>query len=493
MSVPASASVKKMQEGRTMDVSKESTIREYTVGQEELQEQVLQMQSTIPLDGTDFMALIGPDGAVIPYEFEGWKSEMASWVDSAYLGAAISDQWFPYTIKGPHATEFLSCVFVNRFDNAPVGKSKHGLILNERGHIISDGIILRVAEDEYLTTCVNLVLECMLDQFKEQGKFTDVEGIDLNGKLCLYQVGGPKSLEILERACGENLHDIEYLHFRNVSIAGHTVRVFRMGMAGTLSYEIHVDTDICREVYTAIWEAGQKYDMKKLGYHAYMMNHTENGFQQYMLHFDNAYAECSEDLRRRMLEKQPYFEFLMNGPVNKGSDTNPNVFFVSPYDIGWGYLVNYDHDFIGKEAAWKAKNSRHRTMVTLEWNAQDIGEVFASQYAGGTPYMPMDNANDYLMHNCFAGFYHMHADKVLADGKQVGISTGRGEIVHYHTMISHASIDPEYAALGTVVTVLWGSEEYPQKEIRAKVVEFPYLKETLNGDFDVSKVPYGFK
>lgn len=120
MSVPASASVKKMQEGRTMDVSKESTIREYTVGQEELQEQVLQMQSTIPLDATDFMALIGPDGAVIPYEFEGWKSEMASWVDSAYLGAAISDQWFPYTIKGPHATEFLSCVFVNRFDNAPL-------------------------------------------------------------------------------------------------------------------------------------------------------------------------------------------------------------------------------------------------------------------------------------------------------------------------------------------------------------------------------------
>ena len=116
-----------------------------------------------------------------------------------------------------------------------------------------------------------------------------------------------------------------------------------------------------------------------------------------------------------------------------------------------------------------------------------IGEY----YEITTPYL--DNANDYLMHNCFAGFYHMHADKVLADGKQVGISTGRGEIVHYHTMISHASIDPEYAALGTEVTVLWGSEEYPQKEIRAKVVEFPYLKETLNGDFDVSKVPYGFK
>lgn len=453
----------------------------------------LSMQYTVPLDGTEFMALIGPDGSVIPYEFSGWKSEVMSWVETAYLGASISDQWFPYLVKGHGATEFMSRVFVNRFDQAPIGKSKHGLILNDKGHIISDGIVLRLGEDEYLTTCVNLVLECCLDIFKEQGEFPQVEGTDLNGKLCLYQVGGPKSLEILEKACGENLHDIEYLYFKNVTIAGHTVRVFRLGMAGTLSYEVHVDVPDCIDVYKAIWEAGQTYGIKKLGYHAYMMNHTENGFQQYMLHFDNAFSELSEDFRKRMLEKAPWYDFLMDGPENCGSDTTPGVFNVSPYDIGWGYLVNFDHDFIGKEAAWKAKNSKHRQMVTLEWNARDIGDVFASQFAGGTPYMPMDNANDYLMHNCFAGYFHMHADKVMADGKQIGVSTGRGEIQHYHTMISHASLDPEYAKLGTEVVVIWGSPDYPQKEIRAKVVEFPYLRETLNCDFDVSTVPYGFE
>ena len=468
----------------------DETVRDYS---QQGQEQKLMMQYTMPLDGTDFTALIGPDGAVMPFEYKGWKEEVRSWVDSAYLGAAISDQWFPAIVRGPGATGFLSRIFVNRFEGSPIGKSKHGLILNEKGHIISDGILLRLAEDEWLITCVTQVMEPLLEMFQEKGEFTEVECIDLNGKLCLYQIGGPKFLEILERASNENLHDIEYLHFRDVDFGGHPARVFRMGMAGTLSYEIHVEYAWCKDVYSTIWEAGQAYDMKKLGYHAYMMNHTENGYQQYMLHFDNAYAECSEDLRNRILEKNPGFDFLMNGPENVGSDTNPNVFFVSPFDIGWGYLVNFDHDFIGKEAAWQAKNSRHREMVTLEWNADDIADVFRSQFAGGTPYMPMDRPNDYLMHNCFAGYFHMHADKVLVNGKQVGVSTGRGEIEHYHTMISHCSIDPEYAALGTEVVVLWGNKNYPQKEIRAKVAPFPYLRETLNGDYDVSKVPFGFK
>ena len=480
---------KKRKEGESV---MEEAKRDYA-NNPDLGDQKLMMQGTVPLDGTDFMALVGPDGAVIPYEFTGWKEEVNAWVDSAYLGAAISDQWFPSVVKGPGATEFLSRIFVNRFDNAPIGKSKHGLILNEKGHIISDGIILRRVDEEWLLTCVSQVVEPLLRMFQDKGEFTEVEHIDLNGKLCLYQVGGPRSLEILEATSGENLHDIGYLHFRDAQIAGHTVSVFRMGMAGTLSYEVHVDTEYCKEVYEAIWKAGQKYNMKKLGYHAYMMNHTENGFPQYMLHFDNAYEECSEAFKEKFLQYSPYFDFLMHGPENMGSDPDHNVFYVSPYDIGWGYLVNFNHDFIGKDAAWEAKNSRHRKMVTLEWNAEDIADVFRSQYAGGTPYKPMDNANDYLMHNCFAGYYRMCADRVEADGKQIGVSTGRGEIVHYHTMISLCSIDPEYAEIGTEVKVIWGNKNYPEKEIRAKVAPFPYLKETLNGDYDVSKVPFGFE
>jgi vanillate/3-O-methylgallate O-demethylase len=59
----------------------------------------------------------------------------------------------------------------------------------------------------------------------------------------------------------------------------------------------------------------------------------------------------------------------------------------------------------------------------------------------------------------------------------------------YGKMISLASIDVEFSALGTDVGVLWGDPGTRQKEIRAKVARFPYLKENRNQDVDVSTIP----
>ncbi len=64
-------------------------------------------------------------------------------------------------------------------------------------------------------------------------------GKDLTGRMFLYQIGGPKSLEMLEEAAQEDLHDIRFLHHRMSKIDGRDVRIVRVGMAGTLSYEVH--------------------------------------------------------------------------------------------------------------------------------------------------------------------------------------------------------------------------------------------------------------
>lgn len=448
------------------------------------------MGSYVPVDGTEFTAVISSSGSIIPYEFTGWRDEVKSWNETAYLGAAISEM-FPYTIKGPGATEFLKKYAVNNFDVAPVGKSKHIMLLNGLGNIASDGIILRIAEDEYLTSLLYPLIDFYMEEEHKAGRFLDTEGICQVGQFCLYQVGGPKSLEILETATQEDLHDIEYLHFRNATIAGETVRIFRLGMAGTLSYEVHCDAVNCEAVYKAILEAGEDFGIKRLGFHAYMMNHTENGFPQCGLHFYWDYREISgfiEWLERNV----PWFIPMTTCPPNIGSyKDNIEAFYVSPYDIGWGYLINYDHDFVGKEAAWTKKNSKHRKVVTLEWNAEDIGDVYASQFAGGTPYMPMDSVNDYY---AFSEYIAPQVADIVLDknGKEIGISTGRGQIVHYNTMISLASIDPEYIEIGTEVVVIWGNENYPQKKIRAKVAKFPYLKLPKNEDFDVNEIPRRF-
>jgi glycine cleavage system aminomethyltransferase T len=125
-------------------------------------------------------------------------------------------------------------------------------------------------------------------------------------------------------------------------------------------------------------------------------------------------------------------------------------------------------------------------MVTLLWNTDDVIDVYASQFRQGKPYPPMDDPN----HFTFEGNRHtLYADKVLKDGKVVGISSGRAYSYYFREMISLSSIDFEYGAMGAEVTVLWGDPGTRQKEIRATVVRFPYLDKNRNQVVDVSKIP----
>jgi len=93
-------------------------------------------------------AMLGPFEG--PMEYNGWREESQSWKNGAYLGAAIT--WGPvYTVKGPDAERFFSENFVNDFPNMPVGGFRHGIMCDEQGRIMQDGVVLRVAEDEFDT------------------------------------------------------------------------------------------------------------------------------------------------------------------------------------------------------------------------------------------------------------------------------------------------------------------------------------------------------
>jgi glycine cleavage system aminomethyltransferase T len=166
------------------------------------------------------------------------------------------------------------------------------------------------------------------------------------------------------------------------------------------------------------------------------------------------------------------------------------VRYRNPVELGWGHLVKFDHDFIGRAVLEREVTNPRRKMVTLVWNAEDILDVLASQFRTGVPYPPMDNPNHF-------GFevgdkthsLTLYADRVLKDGKLVGISSGQAYTYYYRQMLSLCSIDVPYGDVGTEVVVLWGDPGTRQKEIRATVSRFPYLDENRNEHVDVNKIP----
>jgi len=163
--------------------------------------------------------------------------------------------------------------------------------------------------------------------------------------------------------------------------------------------------------------------------------------------------------------------------------------FCNPIELGWQKAVTLKRDYRGRDALEQIVNGPYREMVTLEWNVDDIMDIYRSEYEPGEPYATLEGPEDYLD----TGAFEYRADEVLADGKTVGMSTGRIISWYYRRMISLATIDPEYAKIGTEVVVLWGDPGTRQKEIHATVTRYPYHEEGRNDTVDVSKIPSGIR
>lgn len=417
-----------------------------------------------------------------PHEFTGWRSETLAWKTGAYLGTAISLSP-TYKIKGPDAEKFLSHVCVNNIPSMKVGGMRHAIMCNEQGQIIVDGVLLKTADDEFITAWLHPYIEYAF----KQGKY-NAEGTDLTGKYIMFQVAGPRSLEILEIASGLDLHDIKFGCHRLSKIAGHEVRILRLGMAGSLAYEVHCDVAVASEVYEAIWNAGQGYDLKKLGLLSYMMNHTEDGFPQAYYHF--IYPWEADPGMKAFLDANPTMGWNVKNPNLVGSvGKNMEKRYVTPFDTGWESRIKFDHKFVGRAALEKMAAAPTRTVVSLEWDAVDVMDVYGSQLRGveEEPYKPIaDRPNDAYYQ---VGPYTYHADYVYADGQEIGISAGRSLSQAYRRMISLAFIDKKYAVIGTEVEILWGEPGTRQKKIKARVARFPYLQVERNEVVDVENIP----
>ena len=197
-------------------------------------------------------------GHLLPWEFNGWKRESLSWKEGCYLHAGLNPAG-PHRLTGPDALQLLKDACMNGFGRFSIGASKHGVMCNAQGNVMSDGIVWRLGEEEF----VSFFLTPYLDFLVDSGRYR-VKGENLSGKVFLFQVAGPRSLEVLEAATGESLRDLKFLWHRPSRIRragrGHRdidVRIYRLGVARTLAYEVHGQLKDAQAVYQALLTAGE--------------------------------------------------------------------------------------------------------------------------------------------------------------------------------------------------------------------------------------------
>ena len=175
-------------------------------------------------------------------------------------------------------------------------------------------------------------------------------------------------------------------------------------------------------------------------------------------------------------------KFILSGSLPRESELQ----YHSPYDCGWGNLVRFDHDFMGKEALLAESQRHHNTAVHLIWNKEDILKVQAAVMDPEKRVDYMDMVGDYdFKNNCST----IHMDAVYDGEKLIGASSDRMLSAKTREMISICTIDEDYAVEGKAVEVLWGNPGTCQMRIRAKVTLFPYIKEDRNDNIDIEKIP----
>ncbi len=110
-------------------------------------------------------------------------------------------------IYGPDAAEFLDRVYAGRFSDLAVGMTRYGLMLDESGVIVDDGVIARLGDERFYFTTTTGGSAAV---FRELLRLNALWGLDcalvnVTGHRAAFNLAGPLSREILQRLSDADL------------------------------------------------------------------------------------------------------------------------------------------------------------------------------------------------------------------------------------------------------------------------------------------------
>ena len=283
-------------------------------------------------------------------------------------------------VTGSDAAAFLDMMFVAAIGSAKIGEAKYTTMLNEEGVIIDDVIIFRVGEEEFwISTLYIAELIAWFDAHK--GDFNVVYE-DVTSITTMYAVQGPNSKAVLNGFLKDSIDDMKYFTIADNAIDDVAVKIARSGYTGELGYEIYVNPEFKELVVSKLNEHGAEFNIMEIG----------------------------TDV------------IITSLPREKGYVLMSDLEGTNPLEVGFGWTVNWNSDFIGKSAleAVKAEGAKRKLMgFTVEDPSIEI-EPGAS---------------------------------VLLDGENIGTVTMFTYGYTVEKSIGFALVDKSHSAVGTVVEI----------------------------------------
>jgi len=419
-----------------------------------------------------------------PYIF---REEYTNWIEEQRAvreSCAVVDQSYHMEILhvgGPEAISLLSELGVNSFEkirNDDPPQAINYLTCNPDGYVIGDVIIFYIEEEQFISVGSEWINNWIrynaetsrLDVNTDilYSPFADHEPPDFR-----FQVQGPNALNVMEEVVDGSLPEIPFFAMDTIHINGGETFALSHGMAATPGLEIFGPHDLHDEVLDDILAAGQEYDIRQMGTKAYKTGKIGSGW--FVAAVPAIYEHDDLEGYREWLSADSMEAQLSIGGSYASEDITD--YYMTPMEQGKAHMIDFDHEFVGKKELESMVNEQHRERVTLVWNTEDVGGVYASLFQEG------ETQKFINLPDIATQWSAMHYDTIRKNGEEVGLSKYPGYLYYEREMLSLATINQEHSEPGTEVTFVWGDETEKQGverhepvEIRATVAPAPYVQ-----------------
>ncbi|MFW5918127.1 MAG: aminomethyl transferase family protein [Haloferacaceae archaeon] len=419
--------------------------------------------------------------SVYPDEYTNWIEEQRAWSETCIL----MDQSYHlanFYIEGPDALTVNADLGIRDFEalrgqRAPQAKTHP--IPNPDGYLVGDPVLFYLGEEEVVVTGNRGLGQKWIQYHVETGDY-DAEVTDIYSPYgedppleFRFEVQGPNAEAVMAEVFDGPLPDISFFQMTTATIDGHDVYVLGHGMASAPGFEVFGPYEHHDEIKALIHEAGAEHGLRELGGRAYKTTPVATGWLPPGLPavYDH---EDMQGYREWLSADRVEANWSLGGSFESDDITD---YYVDLVALGHGRFIDFDHEFVGRDALAERIDDPERRKVTFLWDDEDVVDVFASLFGDGAlhkfPKFP----------DLFQQWDLGHFDRIEIDGDVVGVSMYSCYDVNFRGVLSLGVIDTEYAAEGTEVTLVWGEENSPkrtveshvEKEIEATVAPAPYV------------------
>jgi len=387
----------------------------------------------------------------IPSAFTNWRDEQQAWKDSVAL-LHQSHHMTDTFIEGPDALRFLERFGVNSMKKFPMDRAKQYVACSPNGHLIGDGILHRLDDEKFQLVGTSPVHNWLMYQAEvgdydlqiSQDWASLIDSTE-NPENWRFQLAGPNAVPLLEAVIDEpQLSDIKFFHTAQVTIRGCNVLAHGHSMSGQ-GFELSGPFEDEQTVRDAILEVGKDFGVTPVGTDAYFTAHISSGW------LSSPIPAIFTDSRLKSYRQWLPADSFEATTTLGGSFVSDNMedYYFNPYDVGYGGLVKFDHDFVGREALENLPDEKKREKVQLVWDRDDVRRVFASQFGDGPRYKSLEEP--------LTRYSRIQYDEVRNwKGEFAGVSADCGYVNPVGEFLSIAVLDPKFSEPGTQVELTWG-------------------------------------